>query len=513
MGGGPRGHPAGRRALPRSGDGRLHPARAARRGRRLAFMDAGCPRWRASTGLACAAALSEPPGDPERLRAIGGSRPRGAPRARPAGNGAALAVRARGQGALRAGGLPVVEGGSCPTRTTRRPLSELGGHVAVKLAAPPLRHKADVGALAPRLGTEDEVRAAHRRLVALGVETPACSSSAWRRPVPSCSWRRGPTAWCRAWSWRRRHLDRGARRRRGGPAPRLARAGGGGRSAACARRRSSRAGADGAAGRPAAARLAAAAGELLLENGLELLELNPVLVHERGAVAVDAWRPRAVRAVVVGAGLAGLVAADELARGGAEVVVLEARSRVGGRVWSQRLANGAVVEMGAEYILPGNTAIRELAEPLRARPLGQGHALRPPRPPRRHRDHPRGAGGGRWRRRRRSSPSGGRPGASARSSSTRSTSRGRPRGDPGARRDLERELGRPGRRRGPRRCRAHRRRAVAEHRGRQPAAAAGARGRARLGGPPRLAGARDRVGRGRRACLDRRTASSRPTSP
>jgi monoamine oxidase len=69
-----------------------------------------------------------------------------------------------------------------------------------------------------------------------------------------------------------------------------------------------------------------------------------------------------VRAVVVGAGLAGLVAADELARGGAEVVVLEARSRVGGRVWSRELPNGAVIEMGAEYILPGNTAIRELAD-------------------------------------------------------------------------------------------------------------------------------------------------------
>jgi len=71
-----------------------------------------------------------------------------------------------------------------------------------------------------------------------------------------------------------------------------------------------------------------------------------------------------VRAVVVGAGLAGLTAADELARGGAEVVVLEARSRVGGRVWSQRLPNGAVIEMGAEYVLPGNTAVLELAERL-----------------------------------------------------------------------------------------------------------------------------------------------------
>ena len=69
-----------------------------------------------------------------------------------------------------------------------------------------------------------------------------------------------------------------------------------------------------------------------------------------------------MRAVVVGAGLAGLVAADELRRGGAEVVVLEARSRVGGRVWSRELPNGAVVAMGAEFILPGNTAIRDLVD-------------------------------------------------------------------------------------------------------------------------------------------------------
>ncbi len=69
-----------------------------------------------------------------------------------------------------------------------------------------------------------------------------------------------------------------------------------------------------------------------------------------------------MKVAVVGAGLAGLTAADELQRAGAEVVILEARDRVGGRVWSQRLPNGAVVEMGAEFLLPGNTAIRELAE-------------------------------------------------------------------------------------------------------------------------------------------------------
>jgi monoamine oxidase len=48
-----------------------------------------------------------------------------------------------------------------------------------------------------------------------------------------------------------------------------------------------------------------------------------------------------MRVVVVGAGLAGLAAADELCRGGAEVVVVEARDRVGGRVFSRRLCNGA----------------------------------------------------------------------------------------------------------------------------------------------------------------------------
>jgi monoamine oxidase len=66
-------------------------------------------------------------------------------------------------------------------------------------------------------------------------------------------------------------------------------------------------------------------------------------------------------AIVVGAGFAGLAAADELARAGHEVVVLEATDRVGGRVWSERLANGSIVERGAEFVLPGYETMRELA--------------------------------------------------------------------------------------------------------------------------------------------------------
>jgi monoamine oxidase len=70
------------------------------------------------------------------------------------------------------------------------------------------------------------------------------------------------------------------------------------------------------------------------------------------------------RVVVVGAGFAGLAAADALAGRGAEVIVFEARDRVGGRVHSQRLDNGAVVELGAEFVLPGYDVLRETAARL-----------------------------------------------------------------------------------------------------------------------------------------------------
>lgn len=44
--------------------------------------------------------------------------------------------------------------------------------------------------------------------------------------------------------------------------------------------------------------------------------------------------------------------------------MLEARDRVGGRVWSRRLENDAVVEMGAEFVLPQNTVVAETANRL-----------------------------------------------------------------------------------------------------------------------------------------------------
>ena len=44
--------------------------------------------------------------------------------------------------------------------------------------------------------------------------------------------------------------------------------------------------------------------------------------------------------------------------------MLEANDRVGGRVWSEQLGNGAVVERGAEFVLPGYETMRELAARL-----------------------------------------------------------------------------------------------------------------------------------------------------
>ena len=71
-----------------------------------------------------------------------------------------------------------------------------------------------------------------------------------------------------------------------------------------------------------------------------------------------------MRVVVAGAGFAGLLAAYRVTQAGHEVVVLEARDRVGGRVWSQELVPGdprTVVERGAEFVLDGYDLMRTLA--------------------------------------------------------------------------------------------------------------------------------------------------------
>ncbi len=68
--------------------------------------------------------------------------------------------------------------------------------------------------------------------------------------------------------------------------------------------------------------------------------------------------------VVLGAGLAGLSAARDLAAGGADVVVLEARGRPGGRVEQTTLADGRLVQLGGEVVGPHQTAYYGLVEEL-----------------------------------------------------------------------------------------------------------------------------------------------------
>jgi monoamine oxidase len=68
--------------------------------------------------------------------------------------------------------------------------------------------------------------------------------------------------------------------------------------------------------------------------------------------------------IVVGAGLAGLRCATDLVAAGHDVVVLESRDRVGGRVHSHRFADGQWCERGAEFVCTAHTEVLALAARL-----------------------------------------------------------------------------------------------------------------------------------------------------
>ena len=69
-------------------------------------------------------------------------------------------------------------------------------------------------------------------------------------------------------------------------------------------------------------------------------------------------------AVIVGGGLSGLGTAKALSEAGKSFVVLEARDRVGGRVWNRELKDGGYTEVGAEFVGETQDRVLDLAAEL-----------------------------------------------------------------------------------------------------------------------------------------------------
>lgn len=68
--------------------------------------------------------------------------------------------------------------------------------------------------------------------------------------------------------------------------------------------------------------------------------------------------------IVIGAGMAGLSAAEALLTRGRSVLVLEARDRVGGRLLNHELADGGIVEVGGQWVGPTQRRATALARRL-----------------------------------------------------------------------------------------------------------------------------------------------------
>jgi acyl-CoA synthetase (NDP forming) len=248
------------------------------------------------TGLRCVAAMARAPGDPRRLREIAGlARAAGAPAA-----GGEWVPELQAKELLAGAGVAVARSQTVrDEHELEAAIRQLGGKIALKVSAADLRHKSELGAVALGLDSVDAAAAAYGRLSALaadcggtvvaeemigpGVEllvaaradavVPALvigMGGIWTEvladvvivPLPASASR----------------IERALRELQG------ARLLFGGR------------------GQPpvdvgALSRLAARTGEVLLEASLALVELNPVLVDEHGAVAVDAVMRRRARSV------------------------------------------------------------------------------------------------------------------------------------------------------------------------------------------------------------------------
>jgi acetyl-CoA synthetase len=228
------------------------------------------------TGLACAAALRRPPGDAARLRAIAAAVVASAP--------GAWLDEASAKELLAGAGIRVPPGQVARDEADAAEIFErLGRPVALKLVAEGLLHKTAAGAIALGLDDERHVRLAYRDLVRNNGHTHAVLVEAMVPPgvellvgarrdavVPVLTVGLGG-------AWTEVFADAAVILLPADP-ERVHRALGSLRTAPLLR----------SVDAEAAAALAARVGALLLDRDLELIELNPVLVNARGAVAVDA---------------------------------------------------------------------------------------------------------------------------------------------------------------------------------------------------------------------------------
>jgi monoamine oxidase len=88
----------------------------------------------------------------------------------------------------------------------------------------------------------------------------------------------------------------------------------------------------------------------------------PVAAEAKPAKEKRSGSTRTVEVAIVGAGFAGLTAARALTGAGRSVAVVEARERVGGRVWNHHLGDGHISERGGTFVAPTQDHVMALAK-------------------------------------------------------------------------------------------------------------------------------------------------------